>query len=212
MAKKNSSKISIPQVSHTFSDILTCLEIKVESLSFECTDMLQSFRKSSASSNSFNNLPYNPLLSVYGPQSTTISHGWEVYLNEDKDQVKHSFWKPELFQLLRFYSKHNSNMMYIQEHFSPHHESIIIKSYTVKPFRKTSTTQNTDLLPSRYCSNILPKRRLILLFSFQILKKKANSIYFTNFFTCLSIVHSLAIQKKINPHNVNLWLYIHLHK
>lgn len=177
--------------------------------------MLQSFRKASASSNSFNNLPYNPLLSVYGPQSTTISHGWEVYLNEGKDQVKHSFWKPELFQLLRLYSKHNSNMMYIQEHFSPHHESIIIKSYTVKPFRKTSTTQNTDLLHSRHCSNILPKRRLILLSSFQILKGLSKfyllhqliHLFFHSALPCYT-----KKKKKINPHNANLWLYIHLHK
>lgn len=135
MAKKNSSKVSIPRFL-TFLDNLTCLEIKVESLSFECTDMLQSFRKASASSNSFNNLPYNPLLSVYGPQSTTISHGWEVYLNEGKDQVKHRFWKPELFQLLRLYSKLNSNMACIQEHFFPHHESIIIKNNTINNSEK----------------------------------------------------------------------------
>lgn len=131
--------------------------------------MLQSFRKASASSNSFNNLPYNPLLSVYGPQSTTISHGWEVYLNKGKDKVKHSFWKPELFQLLRLYSKHNSNIICIQEHFFPHHESIIVKSYTVKHFRKTYKTQNIELLLPRHCSNTLLKRRLILLSSFQIL-------------------------------------------
>lgn len=36
--------------------ILTCLEIKVESLSFECTDTLQSLIKSSASSNSISSL------------------------------------------------------------------------------------------------------------------------------------------------------------